>query len=97
MTLVEVSPRLTRWIEQHFSPGRSEQVLATLRALPAGVLGGQDVERIQASLVIRTSGDWRAFQRRLALAEIDWRDSLVGADLGDEDWPDRLDAVLGTD
>jgi len=27
----------------------------------------------------------------------DWSDALVGAGLGDEDWPTRLDALLGTD
>ncbi len=94
---MDVSPRLTRWVEQNFPPGSAEPVLQTLRDLPSGVVGGQDLERIQASLVIRTGGDWHAFQQRLALAETDWRDSLVGADLGNEDWRHRLDAVLGSE
>ncbi len=47
-----------------------------------------------ASLVIHTGGDWHAFRERLAMAEMDWRDALVGAGLGDEDWPHRLEAVL---
>jgi hypothetical protein len=93
---VDVGPRLTRWIERSFSPGRAEQVLATLRDLPPDVIGGQDVERIQAALVIDTGGDWDAFQRMLALAKCDWRDLLVSADLGDEGWRDRLDEVLGS-
>jgi len=97
MSGVEVSARLTRWIEGRFPPGSAERVLAELRDLPDGVLGGHDVERVQASLVIRSNGDWLAFQQRVALAYMDWRDSLVGADLGDEDWRDRLDAALGTD
>ena len=42
----------------------------------------------------RASRD-RAFRRRLELAGIDWRDLLVGAGLGDEDWPRRLDEALG--
>jgi hypothetical protein len=33
-------------------------------------------------LVIRTGGDWHAFQQRLGLAQTDWRDCLIGADLG---------------
>jgi len=94
---MEVTPRLTQWVEQHFPPGSAEEVLSTLRNLPEGVTGGQDWERIQASLVIRTEGDWRAFQQRLHLAETDWRDVLVDAGLGDEDWRARLDGVLGTD
>ncbi len=94
---MEVTPRLARWVAHHFPAGSADEVLSTLRNLPSGLTGGQDAERVHASLVIRTGGDWRAFQQRLALAEIDWRDALVGAGLGDEDWPHRLDAVLGTD
>src|SRR3954452_21988513 len=93
--LVTISPRLTRWIKTNFPPGSAEPVLQTLRDLPRGVIAGQDPERIQASLVIPTGGDRHAFEERLALAKTDWRDALVGADLGNEDWPQRLDAVLG--
>ena len=93
---VEITPRLARWVTQHFAAPSTEEVLSALRRLPSGVTGGQDAERVQASLVIRTSGDWHSFQQRLALTETDWRDALVGAGLGDEDWPHRLDAVLGT-
>ena len=71
-------------------------MLDELRELPDGVLGGQDPERIQASLVIRTGGDWYAFQQGVRVAHSDWRDALVGAGLGDEDWRNRLDEVLGT-
>lgn len=97
MELVEVSPRLSRWVERHFPVGSAEEVLASLGGLPSGVVGGQDIERIQASLVIRTGGDWPAFQERLALAATDWRDSLVGAGLGNEDWRHVLDGVLGAE
>lgn len=90
-----VSPRLTRWVEENFGPGTSEPVLEALRALPESSVGGQDVERVQASLVLGTGGDWSAFRRRLALVAVDWRDALVGAGLGHEDWPERLDEVLG--
>jgi hypothetical protein len=94
---MEISPRLTRWINRQFPEGSAEMVLSELRELPEEVIGGQDPERIQASLVIRTAGDWYGFQQCLTLAKSDWRDALVGAGLGDEDWPTRLDALLGTD
>lgn len=93
---MEVSPRLTRWISREFPEGRSERVLIELRELPEGAIGGQDVERIQASLVIRARGDCYAFEQRLELLKSDWRDSLVGAGLGNEDRRSRLDDVLGT-
>ena len=92
---MEVGRRLTRWIEREFPKGSAEKVLEELRHLPEGVIGGQDPERIHASLVIRAGGDWYAFQQRLELAETDWRDALVGAGLGNEDWRTRLDDVLG--
>jgi hypothetical protein len=94
---MEISSRLTRWVHHEFPTGSAEEVLRVLGDLPEAVIGGQDPERIQASLVITTGGDRYAFRRNLTLAESDWRDALVGAGLGDEDWPRRLVAVLGAD
>ncbi len=67
-----------------------------MRDLSPEVLGGQNPERVHAALVVRTAGDWHAFQDNVVLAEIDWRDALVRADLADANWPYRLDAILGT-
>jgi hypothetical protein len=90
---MEPSARLTSWVERHFDDPPA--VLAVLGTLPAAVVGGQDVERIQASLVISTGGDWGLFQRQLAWAQQDWRDALVSSGLGNADWPAVLDEVLG--
>jgi hypothetical protein len=95
MESMEISRRLERWVGRVFPQGSSERVLAELRGLPDTVTGGQDVERIQAALVIGTGGDWQAFQAMLRLAHTDWRDLLVNAELADGDWPARLDDVLG--
>ncbi len=95
MTAREVSPRLERWVRRSFDAGSVQPVLAELRALPDLAVGLQDVERIQASLVIRTGGDWQAFQSMLRLVNQDWRDALVAGELAHGDWPQRLDAVLG--
>jgi hypothetical protein len=92
---MEVSPRLTQWVNREFPEGSSERVLSELRDLPASVIGGQDPERIQAALVIGTGGDWQEFQGMLTLAHSDWRDLLVAADLGHDNWPRRLNKVLG--
>lgn len=94
MWLVEVSTRLIEWIHREFSADSAERVLSELRALPASVIGGQAPERIHAALVIRTGGDWQAFQGMLRLAHEDWRDLLVAADLGHDNWPRLLDAAL---
>lgn len=90
-----VSDRLTAWVLRTFAGGTARDVLAQLQDLPDGVVGGQDLERVQAALVVGTGGDWERFQRMLALAQRDWRDALVAAGLGNGDWPDRLDAILG--
>jgi hypothetical protein len=94
---VDVSARLTRWVEQHFDAADALEVLAVLRDLPPGVIGGQDLERVQAALVLNTAGDVKAFQRQLALAAVDWRDALVAGGLANAGWSRKLDAVLGTE
>jgi RimJ/RimL family protein N-acetyltransferase len=52
-------------------------------------------ERIQAAIVLCANGDLGAFDYAVRLASRDWRDVLVGAGLGNLDWPARLDAELG--
>jgi hypothetical protein len=71
------------------------RVLSELRDLPPNVIGGQDPERLQAALVLRSGGDWHKFVQMRDLATEDWRDALVAADLADEDWRERLAANLG--
>lgn len=90
---MNVSPRLKRWIGQHYERGSAEKVLEELGTLPAEIFGAQDTERIAAALVL--GGSWSDFQSRLATAQVDWRDLLVGAELADEDWPSRLNSELG--
>jgi hypothetical protein len=94
IAFVDVSARLTRWITRAFPPGSSERVLSELRDLPPDVIGGQDPERVQAALVLRSGGDWRKFVLMRDLAAEDWRDALVAAGLADEDWRERLAANL---
>jgi hypothetical protein len=90
---MEISTRVTRWVFKNFDDGSADQVLAELRALPSELIGGQDTERIQAALVL--GGSWSDFQLRLITARADWRDLLMGAGLGHQDWRARLDEVLG--
>jgi len=93
---VEVSERLARWIAIEFGPGSADQVLAALRSLSTRQVGGQDPERVQAALVVRTGGNWDRFVQNRDLLEQDWRDVLVGAGLANEDWPHWLDGILGS-
>jgi hypothetical protein len=92
---MDVSPRLTNWINRVFPEGSADEVLWNLRDLEEWVYGGQDSERVQAALVIRTGGDWQRFQGMLRLAHEDVRDALVAGDLAHDDWRSLLDDTLG--
>lgn len=92
---MDLSPRLARWVSREFSELDAKRVFSALGDLPASVVGGQDPERIQAAIVIRSGGDWAKVEGMLRLAHEDWRDLLVAADVGQADWPAVLDDVLG--
>ena len=67
-----------------YPSGSSQKVLAELRHLPE-VVGSQDPERIQTTLVLRSGGDWDKFVEMRDLAFRDWSDALIVADLADDD------------
>lgn len=54
-----------------------------------------DLERVQAAALIISQGNWGRFLEALRLIELDWRDALVGAGLENDDWPVKLDKILG--
>lgn len=84
-----LTPRLARRIQRDFpAPGDAPNIVAIVRA--AG-----DTERVQAAIVICGQGDIARIRDAHDLALADWRDVLVRAGLGDEDWPQRLRAALG--
>ena len=55
----------------------------------------QDVERIQAAVVLAADGDLAELRRQVRELRIDWRDVLMAGGLGYGDWPEVLDRVLG--
>ena len=87
-----VSDRLRAWIAGHFPPEDVEPVLSMLVELE---YLGEEIERIQAAVVLLSGGDSGRFLDAVALAQVDWRDLLVAAQLAHADWPARLDAALG--
>ena len=52
-------------------------------------------ERVLAAVLVLTRGDPARLAESIAIAERDWRDALVWAELGQPDWPRRLDEILG--
>jgi hypothetical protein len=63
-------------------------VLALLATVPESLplADHQSAERIQAAIVLGSQGDLTRFRSWLDLACADWRDALLGAGLGNEDW-----------
>lgn len=88
-----MTARMLRWAPGRFSDLDAEPLLHQLATLPDDLKPAGE-ERLQAALVIPSSGTWWGLQAAIQHALIDWRDTLVAAGLADEDWPERLDAVL---
>ena len=86
-----LTPRLSRWVEARFEE-EAEFVLRQLAAFDTEA-SGQASERLLAAIAVEA--DARGLPAALELARIDWRDVLVIAGLGNEDWPAVLDSLLG--
>jgi len=92
--MAEVSQRLHHRICRDFPPGTAERVIAYLTSLTADACGGQDLERVQAAVVLASRGQWERFKTVFNLVSVDWRDVLMAGGLGNEDWPDVLHEEL---
>jgi hypothetical protein len=90
-----ISPRLEARVRRDYPPQATEEVIAFLRTVSDDhAASRQDPERLQAAAFILLEGD----VSRIPLVKMlvrDWRDSLVWAGLGQSDWPDRLNEMLG--
>jgi hypothetical protein len=93
--VTELTQRLTDRIGRNFPPGSAERVCGYLKGLTADACGGQDLERIQAAVVLASYGQWERFLAMLKLLAVDWRDVLVAGGLGNEDWPQVMNRELG--
>lgn len=92
-----VSDRLQAFIRQSFLPDEVETILSLLADAvprePGDTVEG--IERVQAAVILLSAGNSRRFLEALTMAQQDWRDVLVTAQLAHHDWPDRLNATLG--
>ncbi|MEH0846180.1 hypothetical protein V6U81_27755 [Micromonospora sp. CPCC 205711] len=92
--MLDISPRLRRRINADF-PQHADVVIDRLHSLDQLVADSrQDPERIFAAIVRLAHGRLDKLDRASRLAREDWRDLLVGADFGNEDWRARLAAWL---
>jgi hypothetical protein len=91
-----ISVRLQVWICQHFEPDEVEPVLDLLAEAVPGEPGDtiEGIERVQAAVVILSGGNSQRFLQAVSMAQSDWRDVLVAAQLAHDGWADRLNTVL---
>lgn len=86
----DISPRLRRRIDTDF-PHHADVVVGRLHSLDQLVADSrQNPERMFAAVVRLAQGRLDKLDDASRLAREDWRDLLVGADFGNEDWPARL-------
>ncbi|WP_433788781.1 hypothetical protein [Actinoplanes sp. CA-252034] len=91
-----VSGRLRGYVHQHFASDEIEPILSLLAEVVHSESDDpvEGIERIQAAVLLVADGDSHRFLQALAMAQRDWRDVLVAADLAHENWPDRLQVAL---
>lgn len=91
-----LTPRLKSRIRADFGPG-ADAVISLLTRYPSrlGLDPRYDHERLQAAVVLIARGDIGELSGALELGMVDWRDLLVSAGLGNEDWPSMLARELG--
>lgn len=93
-----VSRRLAARVRADFNPAESDVVLELLEQLKLPFLDDNlpGRERVEAAVLVLAGGNRSLLLQAGALAEADWRDVLVAAGLAHEDWPQQVDALLGS-
>jgi len=95
MVVNNISRRLEARVRHDYRPHVAEEVVAFLLTVSEDhAASRQDAERLQAAAFILLKGDASRMERVKALMR-DWRDGLVWSGLGQPDWPDRLNKMLG--
>ncbi|HLQ39203.1 MAG TPA: hypothetical protein VK348_15440 [Planctomycetota bacterium] len=83
--------RVEQAVVDRFEVPQHEGVRALLARIRAEWQGpGRGQARIQLACLRLAAGDLLQLRQSVAAAEIDWRDVLVSAGLGNADWPEVL-------
>ena len=72
-----------------FSSSHADDVIAALDTADLS-LGMTDADRVHFAILLLSKGDMQRFRDALSQARQDWRDTLVAAEIADEDWPSIL-------
>ena len=98
---VPLTPRLARRVAADFAPDAAARIAAALERVDLGdwrsTRPPAGRERVLAAVLVLMRGEPERLDRATGIAERDWRDALVWAELAQPDWPRRLDELLGPD
>jgi len=86
---MSVSPLVSKQVRRLFAPAQADDVIAALDTSDLS-LGVMDTERVHLAILLIARADMDRFRSALRQARQDWRDTLVTADLGEDDWPEVL-------
>lgn len=89
-----LTPRLERYIRATFPATEAERMLRELADWRISYADEPPSERLTAAVVFVAEHD--GLDEALRLAELDYRDLLMAADLGSGDWPALLEGRLDT-
>jgi hypothetical protein len=94
-----LTARLAARLERDFTPGDRVAARRDLEALDLGdwriASSAEGRERIQAAILLNARGDRARLAHEIREVAMDWRDVLVAADLGFDDWADQIDEEFG--
>ena len=88
---MQISDKAAEYVRRSHPPEQSAYLLAAVDRFAAESY--DDPDRITVALSVLVRGGTSAHQA-VALAETDWRDLLMAADLAHGDWPERVAAIL---
>jgi len=84
-------------VRQDYPSAVAEDVIAFLLSVSADLAAWrQDCERLQTAAFILLRGDANRIPYAKSVMKRDWRDGLVWSGLGNGDWPNRLNQLLGS-
>jgi hypothetical protein len=96
---IPLTERLRRRVDRDFGAG-APAIAAALERVDLGDWRSTQPpvgrERVLAAVLVLMRGEPARLDRCVRIAERDWRDALVWADLAQPDWPERLEAYLGS-
>ena len=90
-----VTARVERYVHEHFEASEADLVLDALAEWRISYEDEPPDERLVAAIVLAADGRLDGIDAGFRLAEQDWRDLLVAADLANEVWQTVMNSRLG--